>query len=88
MGNYIENLALLLMIKLGYHLIILSQLWIKKYKIIIYMINDTIVFWLGYYIYIKAFLSIILDELISLMEITLANTIQDIIPNKRIKKCL
>ena len=76
------------MIKLGYHLIILSQLWIKKYKIIIYMINDTIVFWLGYYIYIKAFLSIILDELISLMEITLANTIQDIIPNKRIKKCL
>lgn len=82
-GNYTKSFTFLLIIKLEYYLIILGQLLIKKDKIIINITNNIINFLFSYYIYIKVFLSIMLDELISLIKITSIKTILDIILNKK-----
>lgn len=76
----------MLITKLGYYSIILGQFWIKKCEIINHLINNTIAFWPDYYIYIRVFSTIILDQTTSYTEITLIKTTQDITFNKIIKK--
>lgn len=54
-NKHIENLALLLIIKLAQHSIILYCSRIKNYKIILNMIYNSIIFISRYYTYLKAF---------------------------------
>lgn len=54
--KYIVSLKLLLIIKLSQDYIILDYLKMKKYKMLLNMINHFILFFLGYYIYFEAFL--------------------------------
>ena len=61
-GTYIKSFAFLLITKLGNHLMILGQPRIKKHGVIIDMINNSLVFWLGYYIYIGATFSTTLSQ--------------------------
>lgn len=63
-----------------------NQSWMKKYRIIINMTNNAITFWFGHYTHTKAFFLITLDQAISLIEIMLLKTTQDIISNKIIKR--
>lgn len=62
MGNHIKDLALLFITKLGQHPIILDYQWVKKYRILLNIINNSITFFSEYYIYLGAFLSLILPK--------------------------
>lgn len=65
-GIYSKGICFLLIIKLGYYFINFSQLYIKKYKIIINRINNAIAFWLKHNIHIKVSTIIILAQAVLL----------------------
>ena len=58
----------------------------KKYGIIINMINNAIAFWPGYCTYTRVFSPISLDQATLLTEVMPTKIIKDITPNKIIKK--
>ena len=62
-GKYIESLAPLLITKLGYYSMIFDPLWMKKYGVLLDMINESIKFSYGYCTYLKAPLLPILPKL-------------------------
>ena len=53
-GKYTESLILLLITKLGQHPMILGRLWMKKYGVLLDMINDSITFFSRYCTYLEA----------------------------------
>ena len=60
---YTKSFAFLLITKLRNYPIILYQPWMKKYRVIIYMTNNFLVFWPSYYTYIGAISPITLNQL-------------------------
>ena len=62
-GIHIESLDFLFITKLGNHPMILSQPWMKKYGVIIDMINDFLAFWPGHCIHIGAISPTTLSQL-------------------------
>lgn len=49
MGNHIKSLNPLFITKLGYHLMIFGCTWMKKYGVLLDIINDSIIFLPEYY---------------------------------------
>ena len=54
MGKYIKSLTPLLITELGYYSMIFDLLWMKKYGVLLDMINESIKFSYGYCTYLKA----------------------------------
>lgn len=72
--------------KLGNYPIILGRLWMKKYKIIINIKNNSLAFWPGHYIHIRATSLITLRPLSLPTEIVVIKIKEAITPQKIIKK--
>ena len=83
--NHTKSLAPLLITKLGQLLMILGRLWIKKHEILLNIINDFIIFSLGYCMYLGVFLFPIPLKLEG-TEIILEARKQDIFPNRILKR--
>lgn len=85
--NHIKCPKSLLIIKLGHYSIIFSRLEMKKYRVLLLIINYSIIFFLRYCIYLGT--SSLLDLTIPIKEtekIPIAIH-QDICPNQILKKC-
>ncbi len=81
-GSHTKSFTLLLIIKLGNHLMILGRPWMKKHRVIIDMTNDSLVFWPGYCIHFGVTSPTILSLSSSSTE-TIAIKIEDNIIPKR-----
>lgn len=60
--TYTESFFLLLITKFENYFIIFGQLWIKKYGIIMNIINNFSTFWPSYHTYIRAIFPTILSQ--------------------------
>ena len=87
-GTHTKNLALLLIKKLRNYPIILGQLWMKKYRVIIDMTNNSLTFWLGYCIHIRATSSNTLSQPKFFAETAVIQIEKDITLRKMIKRGL
>ena len=87
MENYIKTLASLPITKLGQHLIILGYFWMNKHKVLLDIINNSITFFLRFYIHLETSLSLILSKSIEeIKKIFKAKQQEDIISNRILKK--
>ena len=87
MENHIKSLALLLITKLGQHSIILCRLWMKKHRVLLDMIYDSITFFSRFCMYLRTSLSFIPPKPIEeTKEISEAKQQQDIISNRILKR--
>lgn len=73
--NHIKNLAPFFITKLRQQLIIIGYLWIKKYKVLLNIINNSITFFLEYFIHLKAFSNTLTTD--SLQSITCTRLLVD-----------
>lgn len=73
--NHIKNLAPFFITKLRQQLIIIGCLWIKKDKVLLNIINNSITFFLQYFIHLKAFSNIFTTD--SLQSITCTRLLVD-----------
>ena len=62
--NHTKSLVLLLIIKLEQYSIIFGRLWIKKHKVLLDIINNSIILFLRFCIYCETFLFFISSKLI------------------------
>ena len=75
----------LLITKLGQYPMILGRLWIKKYGVLLDIINDSIIFSPKYYTHLRTPLSLILSKPKETKTILKARQ-QDIFPNRILKR--
>ena len=87
-GTHTENLAPLLITKLGNHPMILGRPWMKKHGVIIDMTNDSLAFWPGHCTHIEVTSPTSLSQLRLPMKIAVIKIEKHITPQKIIKKGL
>ena len=88
MRNYTKSQMFLLLIKLGHYFIIFGHPWIKKYRVLLDIINHSIIFFLQYYTYSGMSLFSLLTILTKKNEIIPIVTYQDVFFNQIPKKSL